>query len=185
MPSTQSLEIAAQCWCDLETEKMTMNTTLAMAFAARLDALMQSHVDSMELAWGLIANSKEWLDPVTSEAWVEAAERWRDNHWHPLLKTTAQESEESVEPEPGALYRVTISRAYKSGPQWTAYFSSVPTRETLLTVLDDKFARKLLNAVKGDLFKDVDKRNAEHDVWFAHEIKLGSIKLTYVGPLNP
>ena len=38
--------------------------------------------DAMEAAWGLIANA--W-DTATVDGWVPAAERWRDDHWHPFL----------------------------------------------------------------------------------------------------
>ena len=37
MPSNQSLELAAQCWCDEETENKLMDVGLAVAFAKRLD----------------------------------------------------------------------------------------------------------------------------------------------------
>lgn len=36
-PSKQSLETAAQCWCDEETKNTVMDSTLAVAFANRLD----------------------------------------------------------------------------------------------------------------------------------------------------
>jgi len=35
--SKESLELAAQCWCDKETENTTMDSCLAVAFARRLD----------------------------------------------------------------------------------------------------------------------------------------------------
>jgi len=35
--STKSLEVAAQCWCDKETEHIVMSVPLATAFAKRLD----------------------------------------------------------------------------------------------------------------------------------------------------
>jgi hypothetical protein len=37
-PTEQSLQTAAQCWCDKETEMFEMNDALAVAFAKRLDA---------------------------------------------------------------------------------------------------------------------------------------------------
>lgn len=37
-PSQESLEIAAQCWTDPETENRIMDVELAVAFAKRLDA---------------------------------------------------------------------------------------------------------------------------------------------------
>ncbi len=36
-PSKAALEFAAQCWCDKETEMITMDSRLATAFAKRLD----------------------------------------------------------------------------------------------------------------------------------------------------
>jgi len=50
---------------------------------------------AIELAWGLIANAYggDW-DSATPE-WKEAAERWRDEHWHPLL----DDDDVEVEPE--------------------------------------------------------------------------------------
>lgn len=36
-PSKQSLEKAAQCWCDEETKNIVMDVALAVAFAKRLD----------------------------------------------------------------------------------------------------------------------------------------------------
>lgn len=43
--------------------------------------------NSMELAWGIIANAYggDW-ENATPE-WKEAAERWRDEHWHPFIAT--------------------------------------------------------------------------------------------------
>ena len=37
IPSEQSLQKAAQCWCDEETKSTAMNVDLAVAFAKRLD----------------------------------------------------------------------------------------------------------------------------------------------------
>ncbi len=37
MITEKSLQIAAQCWCDTETEDIEMNVPLAEAFAKRLD----------------------------------------------------------------------------------------------------------------------------------------------------
>tara|TARA_R110000823_G_C15904311_1_gene497218 strand:+ start:1132 stop:1395 length:264 start_codon:yes stop_codon:yes gene_type:complete len=37
MSTVKSLELAAQCWCDKETESIEMNVPLAEAFAKRLD----------------------------------------------------------------------------------------------------------------------------------------------------
>jgi len=40
-PSDESLQLAAQCWCDPETEDRAMDVKLAVAFAKRLDKLQQ------------------------------------------------------------------------------------------------------------------------------------------------
>jgi hypothetical protein len=42
-------------------------------------------LDGMEIAWGVIANANggNW-DGETPE-WQAAAERWRDEQWHPAL----------------------------------------------------------------------------------------------------
>ena len=36
-PSEKSIQAAAQCWCDKETEHKLMDSDLALAFAKRLD----------------------------------------------------------------------------------------------------------------------------------------------------
>jgi hypothetical protein len=43
-------------------------------------------MDSLELAWGIIANAHggDWSE--ASPEWREAAERWRDMHWHEALR---------------------------------------------------------------------------------------------------
>lgn len=64
-------------------------------------------MDGMELAWGVIANA---YDPVFREGaeggknavwakdWKTAADRWRDEHWHPSLKRNCTgEKEEEIE----------------------------------------------------------------------------------------
>ena len=44
-------------------------------------------MDSMELAWGLIANAGLYSGGWDSQSgeWVRAAEKWRDDHWHASL----------------------------------------------------------------------------------------------------
>lgn len=37
----KALEIAAQCWCDLETKNIVMNSSIAKAFAKRLAEKME------------------------------------------------------------------------------------------------------------------------------------------------
>lgn len=43
----ESLEIAAQCWCDAETKSIEMNVPLAEAFAKRLDE-KQTSIDELQ-----------------------------------------------------------------------------------------------------------------------------------------
>lgn len=44
-------------------------------------------MDSMELAWGLIANAQYWdrSDLNKYAEWEAAKIKWRDEHWHPAL----------------------------------------------------------------------------------------------------
>jgi hypothetical protein len=46
-----------------------------------INALM----DSLEMAWGIIANVSGGDWDKQSDEWHECAEKWRDNHWHPAL----------------------------------------------------------------------------------------------------
>jgi hypothetical protein len=48
---------------------------------AEITALM----DSLEAAWGIIANASSGDWGAQDEMWVDAAERWRDFDWHPAL----------------------------------------------------------------------------------------------------
>lgn len=64
-------------------------------------------MDGMELAWAVIANAYDYVIKVGSEGvtnreatdkWVIAADRWRDEHWHPSLKRNCTgEKEEAIE----------------------------------------------------------------------------------------
>lgn len=42
-------------------------------------------MDALEMAWGLIANAGEGNWGRERPEWKEAAERWRDEYWHPAL----------------------------------------------------------------------------------------------------
>ena len=53
MTSKQSLELAAQCWCDDETKNIVMNTQLAVAFAKRLDKKDSLISDGLEREEGM------------------------------------------------------------------------------------------------------------------------------------
>ena len=60
--------------------------------------------DALEAAWGLIANASDWVEYPKSEKyrlqWVAAAERWRDNQFHPWLdEQQLLDSEEEGEEE--------------------------------------------------------------------------------------
>ena len=46
-PSDKSLETAAQCWCDEDTQHTEMDVALAYAFAKRLDA-KQAIIDDLK-----------------------------------------------------------------------------------------------------------------------------------------
>jgi hypothetical protein len=48
-PSDESLQLAAQCWCDEETRHIEMEVNLATAFAKRLDALQSQAKESERL----------------------------------------------------------------------------------------------------------------------------------------
>jgi hypothetical protein len=88
------LKLAAQCWCDPETEDIEMDPRLAEAVAKRIGGLL----DGLEDAWGLIANAYggDW-DLAQNPAWKPAAERWRDEVWHPALTKTIVKGDEHVD----------------------------------------------------------------------------------------
>ena len=50
----------------------------------------------MELAWGLIANAYRGDWDSAPPDWKKAAERWRDEHWHPLLAEHPADDDEPV-----------------------------------------------------------------------------------------
>lgn len=52
-------------------------------------------LDGLESGWGLIANAWDW---VKNPEWTEAAERWRDEVWHPSLAKLQEDAEEVVLP---------------------------------------------------------------------------------------
>ena len=55
--------------------------------ADSLNAEIERLKDGMELAWGLIANAYvgDWDRSSEASGWKKAAERWRDEQWHPML----------------------------------------------------------------------------------------------------
>ncbi len=52
----------------------------------RLEAEIDTLMDSMEVAWGVIANAHGGNWSLASRDWLEAAECYRDEHWNPALK---------------------------------------------------------------------------------------------------
>lgn len=57
--------------------------------------------ESQELAWGLIANSREW-DANDANVWTVAAVGWRDNYHTDLKIGTRQNTSEEIDlPETG------------------------------------------------------------------------------------
>ena len=45
--------------------------------------------EGMELAWGIIANASGGNWDEEGSQWKAAAERWRDEHWHPAEPSDA------------------------------------------------------------------------------------------------
>lgn len=50
-----------------------------------LEAENKRLLDGMERAWGIIANAGEGDWSTQTSEWVNAAEKWRDEQWHPAL----------------------------------------------------------------------------------------------------
>ncbi len=44
-------------------------------------------MDAMDFAWCIIANAQggDWDHPCCGDGWKAAAERWRDDFWHPAI----------------------------------------------------------------------------------------------------
>jgi hypothetical protein len=55
--SEQNMELAAQCWCDAETERLVMIPELAIAFSKRLDA----KDDQLERVRAALREARGWL----------------------------------------------------------------------------------------------------------------------------
>lgn len=64
--------------------------------------------DSMEMAWGLIANAWAYVErdgpAKSSREWVAAAERWRDEHWDPSVEITHPPASVEATPPEERLY---------------------------------------------------------------------------------
>jgi hypothetical protein len=52
---------------------------------------VSKHLEALELAWGLIANAYGGNWKLASPEWRGAAERWRDEHWHPVVEEQKEE----------------------------------------------------------------------------------------------
>jgi hypothetical protein len=52
MASSSARQIAAQCWCDKETEHLVMDPVLAEAFAKRIDDFREVIIKLMHLSSG-------------------------------------------------------------------------------------------------------------------------------------
>ena len=53
--------------------------------ATEQDVSLPEHLLGLELAWVIIANAYEGGWNKARPEWREAAERWRDEIWHPAL----------------------------------------------------------------------------------------------------
>lgn len=51
-------------------------------------------LDTLETAWGLIANAYGGDWNSAPDDWHKAAEQWRDEHWHPALRHEADSGDE-------------------------------------------------------------------------------------------
>lgn len=53
----------------------------------RLSVEVALLMDGMEMAWGLIANARNWdaTYPRCTTEWSTARATWRDDYWHPAL----------------------------------------------------------------------------------------------------
>ena len=82
MKNELALGFAAQAWCEPETATKTMDSEMAIAVSRIISPLL----DTIETAWGIIANANggDWEE--LGPEWKAAAERWRDNEWHQILQ---------------------------------------------------------------------------------------------------
>lgn len=83
MASEMAVTLASWCWTHPTTEHKEMDATLALVIAEEID----TQLDMIEQAWGIIANvgGGDW-DKETAD-WQEAAKRFRER-WHNLLRHT-------------------------------------------------------------------------------------------------
>jgi len=63
----------------------------------RLSCEGERRLDALELAWGLIANAYggNWNEALYD--WRQAAQRWRDEQWHPILHDATQGQSDAPE----------------------------------------------------------------------------------------
>lgn len=55
------------------------------------DTAVPPYLGGYELAWGIIANAYGGDWSQASPEWRKAAERWRDEVWHPALAASSDE----------------------------------------------------------------------------------------------
>ena len=57
----------------------------------------ERRLNAMEIAWGLIANAYggDWYN--APDDWRKAAERWRDEYWHPELAIATEGASDAAE----------------------------------------------------------------------------------------
>lgn len=82
--SKESIEIAAQCWCDEETSMIEMDTRLATAFAKRLD-VKKKEVDRLKAALGEARGELQSMYELVCMQEIEVPDR----EYHRVTKTTA------------------------------------------------------------------------------------------------
>lgn len=76
-PDELSLGVAARCWCDKETESITLDPRLGAAFAKRV----QWYLDLLEESWGIIANAGGGDWSKEADEWFHAAVKWREDYF--------------------------------------------------------------------------------------------------------
>lgn len=84
MPSERAMTLASWCWTHPMTEHKEMDATLALVIAEEID----TQLDIIEQAWGVIANAGYGDWTTQSQDWQEAAAAWRERY-HNLLGMTA------------------------------------------------------------------------------------------------
>ena len=81
----------ADALAQVATEKQQVQ--MLLAHGQRLEAQVAALMTGMEIAWGVIANAEGGNWKRGSQEWRGAAERWRDEHWHPAVKDLSKVAE--------------------------------------------------------------------------------------------